>query len=143
MYRMLIHTEDGASLISPWPTAWQPDMDLYMAVVIRMSNLLSIALQKDGGSTRLKKWNVTIQRGNALPPQLLSLQQSTQEEQEAGAVLTPVVEFSPTEVSTGRILIRLQGTPKTEMNRESQAVAMIFEATYDTSQEVGPSNFMW
>ena len=119
-------------------------MDLYMAVVVRMSNLLSIVLQKDGDSPRLKKWNVTIQRGNALPPQLLLLQQHQSAAAEGDVVVTPVVEFSQYELNTGRIIIRLQGTPKTELNREGkEAVAMIFEGTYDTTQEVGPSNFMW
>ena len=139
---MVVRCENGSSRIAPWPTEWDPDMELYMAATTRMAKLLSGVLQKgeEEGSDlpRLKQWNVTLQQSLAIPPQLLP----------PNEIITPIVEFIPMEGQIGRIIIRLQGlTSRTWMDDNEdyleEPVSWTFDGVFDTKQDMRPNNFIW
>ena len=137
-YRMLVRSDSGTSRIAPWPTEWDPDMELYMTVTARMAKVLGDVLRKgeeEGDPPRLKRWNISVQRDFAIPPQLLP----------DGLELTPIVEFIPMEGHIGRVIFRLQGMTRTKNGDEEveEPVAMIFDGVYDTKQDMRPTNFIW
>jgi hypothetical protein len=133
---MLIHTNEGASRIAPWPSQWDDDMELYLTVITRISNTLSHVLQKgedDLDQPRLKQWNVNIQREVAIPPLLWPSDLGSE----------PLIEFLPMEQQVGRITLRLQSSLKISGSEDEEGISIIFEGIYDTKQHLRSSNFLW
>jgi hypothetical protein len=121
-----------------WPMQRDADMELYLTVMGRMANNLSMLLvEKDADDNnsrstsssssssssnqppKLKSWNVAIRKDNVMLPQLLPNDME----------LAPVIECIPME---GRVCIRLQG--KSSEKESPVAVSLVFDAVFDTKR---------
>jgi hypothetical protein len=113
-----------------WPMQRDADMELYLTVMGRMANNLSmLLLEKNADDSwsssyppKLTCWNVAIRKDNVMLPQLLPNDME----------LTPVIEYVPISLSEGRLCIRLQGKSS---EKDPAVVSLVFDAVFDTKQQ--------
>jgi len=133
--QLVVQTNSGFNRSVEWPIHWSTDMELFLTVMNRITIKLGSILNQKGEAgnndlsysqsqltSRLKRWHVSIVKGNAIAPKLIP----------EHLELSPVIEFIPMGGFTGRVCIRLQGEKKHPVRGEPPSrVTMTFNCVID------------
>jgi hypothetical protein len=145
-----VFTTEGASWRTLWPTEWDDDVALYLAVMKRMASHLATITPFCEGTSVLPAdlaWKVAISRHNKLPltlfpndPEILPVIEWVTPRTNEATTNNNATTTSKAPRKIGKILIRIQGATKPiipgegqEYLKQSHDASFIFEANFDAA----------